>query len=534
MCFTVVSAAGYTYTIGDNEYYDLPINHIDEYPATPDGYLSFFYDTATVVSNNYYQYKGWSDAWENWNDVSTYFLGDDTPLQFNLPDPRSVLSDYYLNGGGSTEGKSQTHWTDGHGGYFYIEEFPNGSSGGAYNDAAVYYKPSSGHAERLGSWGWYGAQNYSFTVDRYDGQRVYYTVSASNKNGGSFSDSWYFDCPYDVTMTEQPVSMPVGGVCHGLRGHIRRDPDGKLYFVDDDGNEYPFNPDGTVHFPDGDYPFDIDPDTLQDDNKRDIDNNIDLYNLYLLNTLRNISNDGNGSGCKCPDYSSYLLNIASHLNSIDSKNSSIISLLKKIEKNTRGNDNNIFDNTVMDLVLPDDETFQFELISDAIMKKLDFSDYFTQLNNLLHIAMGSDYVASDDYKDYFKLDKYFNENNNSLKLSTRDAKVLYGNDLAKSDIDVTSSDYLSATALARGSASEKNRSSISANLVVPPAVYITWDGNMYNLFEWIDTDTYDYIRPLKEFIRIIIYIGWLFWVVKFLPSVISNAAYTWYNQVNSW
>ena len=109
-------------------------------------------------------------------------------------------------------------------------------------------------------------------------------------------------------------------------------------------------------------------------------------------------------------------------------------------------------------------------------------------------------------------------------MSTRDARELYGDDLAKADIEVTESDYLSATAMSRGSASEQTRSSISSHLVVAPAIYIEYGGEQFNLFSWVTDDTYDYRRPLKEFIRIIIYIGWLFWVVKFLPSVVNPVA----------
>ena len=520
LCCTVVSAA--SYTVGDHEYYDLPVNHIDDYPQTPDGYMAFLYDTCYVVSNNWGEFKGYNEAWENWNDVCTYFFGDDTPIQHNVPDPRSVLSDYYFHGG-SAEGHSQNVWSDGHGGYFYVDIYPN-PQGADYNDCTVYYVSSSGRVDDVGHWGWYGCDSYSFNVDSYDGSRVYYTVTGTNKYGDHFNDSWRYDCPYGVTMSQDDVPMSVGGLCHGLKGHIYRDPNGNLHFIsdDDDGGDYPFNPDGTVHFPDGDFYFDPDPKTLKDDDKDVIDNNTDLWTLLTFQILKNVGNDNNSSsGCHCPDYTTYLLQINSRLNNIENKETSMINLLKKIEKNTRGNDDNVFDNTVMDLVLPEDEDVQIEFLSDAIMRKVNFGQYFTQLSNLLYIAMGNDFVNTTDFDKYFDLQKYIGSDD-KIKMTTRDAKALYGDDLAEANIDVCDSDYLSATAMSRGVVSEQYKSSVSSQLVVIPAIWVTIGDEQYNMFDWITPEIYDYIRPLKNLISLILQICWTFWVIKWLPNIIHN------------
>ncbi len=169
-----------------------------------------------------------------------------------------------------------------------------------------------------------------------------------------------------------------------------------------------------------------------------------------------------------------------------------------------------------------DMNIEIQDLPKMIYDKINPASYFKQLNNMLGILFGSDY-KSDITDDYFDITKYLKTDEEtqeqSLEMTTADLPEVYGEELAEADINIADSAYLTQAAI-------DAHSSIGSYLAVPPKLSFQYEGVTYDLFEFLTPEIYDKIRPLKEFIRLILIISWSFWSIKFVISIVANNADT--------
>ena len=202
----------------------------------------------------------------------------------------------------------------------------------------------------------------------------------------------------------------------------------------------------------------------------------------------------------------------------------IISLLEQIAKNTSPDPENIDE-------LPIDFQFDYyvQSVPDMLRDRLDVSSYFKQLKNIFSFFFNDNFLSDINFDEYFNTQNYMGSSDSSVSAvyySTSDYPEVFGEELAQQDVDISSSVYLTASVYSSGS-------TIEGSTIPAPYLEVNIMGHTYNLFEYLTPEVYDKIKPLKNFISLVLYAFYFLWVVRsVIPSLFSGSNLDFYSSTS--